>query len=549
MANKTSITVSTHVARDFLQNAAYFSSLQKVVWEYVSNSIDNTKDNLSANVAVDIMGSLIRIADDSSGMSRQDLQSFFQMHGENRQRQKGKRVRGRFGTGKCAAFGIANHLRIDSTKNGKRNIVELFRKDIEEARNGEPFPVQDNMVDEVTQQLDGTIVEIRDLNIKQPDIEATILYVERHLGRYRQRAHVTINGQECKFKEPQSIDQFAFRSPPNVAIHIGEVNLVIKVSPIPLEPESNGIDILSHGIWHETTLAGLQNREMIQYLFGEVDVPNLEDKEWPIPPFDNTRNNTLNAQSPVVAVLYGWISKHLDEVRLKLVARERERRKSEEAQKLKKEAEKIAEILNDDFIKLQMEFEFAKQIASRRGKVKSNEIEGANVEALPGDGDEPTAWQEAGKRFGKEAGLLNPITHGDTPKRGSNLIPGDQLGSQKSVSDGVNKRRKGLFAIDYRNETAENHRSRYERETRTIVINLDHPQIASAFTAGEKNTESRGFREISYEVAVVEYAQAIPFEKIDQEGDQYQASEALFDVRDTINRLTRRFTELLQTYR
>src|SRR3972149_2362268 len=113
MKSKTQITVSTHVARDFLQNAAYFSTLPKVVWEYVSNSIDNSKEGQSVNVVVDILGSVIRIADDAAGMSRKDLQNFFQMHGENLQRMRGKRVRGRFGTGKCAAFGIANFFRID----------------------------------------------------------------------------------------------------------------------------------------------------------------------------------------------------------------------------------------------------------------------------------------------------------------------------------------------------------------------------------------------------------------------------------------------------
>jgi len=115
MKTKTSITVSTHVARDFLQNSAYFNTLPKVAWEYVSNSLDNSKEGQLVNVAVEIYGSVMKIADDGMGMSRKDLQNFFQMHGENRQRMRGKRVRGRFGTGKSAAFGIANCLRIDTT--------------------------------------------------------------------------------------------------------------------------------------------------------------------------------------------------------------------------------------------------------------------------------------------------------------------------------------------------------------------------------------------------------------------------------------------------
>jgi len=232
MKSKAQITVSTHVARDFLQNAAYFSTLPKVVWEYVSNSIDNAKESQPVNVAVEILGSFVRVADDATGMSRKDLQNFFQMHGENRQRLRGKRVRGRFGTGKCAAFGIANDFRIDTTQNGKRNVVELHRQDIEAAKSGEPFPVRDLVADEVTNQSDGTLVEIRDLNIKHPDIEATISYVERHLSRYRQRARVTINGQECKFEEPQASEVFTFTPPLAVSKHIGNVTLIAHGSVI-----------------------------------------------------------------------------------------------------------------------------------------------------------------------------------------------------------------------------------------------------------------------------------------------------------------------------
>lgn len=203
-----------------------------------------------------ILGSTIRVADDGAGMSRKDLQNYFQMHGENRQRKKGKRVRGLFGTGKCAAFGIANCLRIDSTKSGMRNVVELKRSDIQAAKSGKPFPVKDVVVDEPTDQSDGTLVELDDFNLKNLDVRSTIAYIERHLSRYRSHAKVVINGQECQFEEPQASQQYTVLPPPDIARNIGEVPLTIKVSPSPLEPETNGVDVLSHGNWHDTTLAG-----------------------------------------------------------------------------------------------------------------------------------------------------------------------------------------------------------------------------------------------------------------------------------------------------
>lgn len=115
------IVVQSHVARDFLQNAAYFSSVPKVVWEYVSNSLDNAEEGRAIEVVVELSEQGLRIADNGSGMSRVELQNFFMMHGQNLQRARGKRVRGQFGTGKSAAFGIANSLQLDTVQNGKRD--------------------------------------------------------------------------------------------------------------------------------------------------------------------------------------------------------------------------------------------------------------------------------------------------------------------------------------------------------------------------------------------------------------------------------------------
>ena len=133
---QSDIIVTSHVARDFLQNAAYFNTLPKVIWEYVSNSLDNAKDDIPVTVSIDLLPSkpkTLQIADNGVGMSRKDLVRFFQMHGMNVQRKKGKRVRGRFGTGKSAAFGVANTLIIDTVQNGIRNVVKLTREAIESA--------------------------------------------------------------------------------------------------------------------------------------------------------------------------------------------------------------------------------------------------------------------------------------------------------------------------------------------------------------------------------------------------------------------------------
>jgi hypothetical protein len=134
MSTEQPIKVTSHVARDFLQNAAYFNTMPKLVWEYVANSLDAANEGVQAIIAVELTSNYVTVSDNGRGMSRKELNNFFQMHAENVQRKHGKRVRGRFGTGKCAAFGLANCLRIDTVQAGSKNSVELCRQDIEQAR-------------------------------------------------------------------------------------------------------------------------------------------------------------------------------------------------------------------------------------------------------------------------------------------------------------------------------------------------------------------------------------------------------------------------------
>jgi Histidine kinase-, DNA gyrase B-, and HSP90-like ATPase len=538
---KQPITVQTHVARDFLQNAAYFSSVPKVVWEYVSNSLDNAEESRPAEVVVEISGDLLRITDNGAGMSRKDLQNFFKMHGENVQRARGKRVRGRFGTGKCAAFGIANVLRVDSVKNGKRNVIELSRSDIESASTGEAFPVRDIAENESTDAQDGTVIEIRDFNIRKTDIEGTIGYVERHLARYRQRARVWINNHECKFQEPVFVEQFKFSPESRVANVIGDVELVIKISPIALDKEMKGIYVMSHGIWLETTLAGHDGKPQSEFIFGEVDVPILEDGTWPIGAFDNTRNNMLNWQNPAVLALMVWLSARIEEVRSILAERERVRRQSDQAQRLQKEAERIASILNDDFQKQQVELERARRVASRSGTASESELASDTGTILPGGGDEPSDWDRAGQPHGDGHRGDGPVGAGDSPRPGPSLIPGSEPGTKKqAVNSGQRKTRSGIFTIEYYNGTENSPRSTYDSSAKVIRINLDHPQIRSALGASG-GTESRQFKEITYEVACVEYALALAYEEARAKSQfnlKQDAEDALYGVRETINRVS-----------
>jgi DNA topoisomerase VI subunit B len=110
--------VTAHVGRSLLQSAQHFKTDRAVVWEYVVNSLQYTDPGVQPRVLViiDERKKSIRIADNGRGMDYDDLQHFFQMHGENIERVEGRPGRGMFGTGKSAAVGIAGTLQVTKRK-------------------------------------------------------------------------------------------------------------------------------------------------------------------------------------------------------------------------------------------------------------------------------------------------------------------------------------------------------------------------------------------------------------------------------------------------
>jgi len=547
------ILVTSHVSRDFLQNSAYFNTLPKVIWEYVSNSLDNAKDETPVTVSVELSTAnprRISIADNGLGMSRADLKQFFQMHGENLQRKKGKRTRGRFGTGKSAAFGVANILEIDTIKDGKRNFVRLSRKNIEAAQDGSEFPIEhiiDNQKVSSEQTSDGTTIHISDFNDNRLNFDQTIQYIERHLGRYKSKASVIINGHVCRLKEPASVERFEFIPETEELMNLlGPIKLVVNVAPKPLDADFIGIDIHSYGIWHETTLADASNKELSNRIFGEVDVEALEDYRGPTPAFDNTRNNQLNRANPLVVTLLAWIGQHVESVRKVLVQHEEDRKRSEQFKKLQASSKEIEKILNDDFVGIIDQYELARKVNARQSVKLSTEIS-SDGEILPGEGDLPSRWQTAGhgKGDGHSDGVLPP-GEGEVPREnGPNLIDGDQIGSPKESDNkpSSRKQRRGVFSIEWVDGSPEEPRSEYKKDERTIYINLNHPQIKIAQKASNGSLESRQFKDIVYEVAVVEYAIAVQYERAHNE--ELDVFDALFEVSSIIDRVTRKIASSL----
>src|ERR1700690_100245 len=299
MADKSTLNVTSHVGRDLLQTAASFKADYSVVWEYVVNSLQYLDEGVLPKIQVFVRpkSKEIEICDNGRGLTGTDLERFFTMHGENIDRLQGRTGRGKFGTGKSAAFGIGQILSVDTRRASMRNVVQLTREAIDHSK-GDNIPVEWLVRNESTTEANGTTVKIGGIVLPKINTQAIIDYIERHLQAFRVRLpEVAVNDHVCQYKQPQVAETFTFKPTTEQMQILGDVLLKIQVSPTPLPHAELGISITAGtGNFVAVETGGIDNKEMGNYLFGEIDVPVLETYESIIEPYNATRSLQLNPQ-------------------------------------------------------------------------------------------------------------------------------------------------------------------------------------------------------------------------------------------------------------
>ncbi|MGI8551905.1 MAG: ATP-binding protein [Dehalococcoidia bacterium] len=540
------LRVTTHVGRDLLSSAALFRTEAAAVWEYVVNGIEYVDRGATpkVNVLVQPKDRTISIIDNGRGMSEEDLQHFFTMHGVNRDRRAGRPGRGKFGTGKSAAFGIAQGLRIDTVRNGLCNAVLLTRQDIDSST-GADIPLQWLVRNQQTDDPNGTTVTISDIFLERIDTASIIAYIERHLGAFRgSNPQVAVNNHVCEYHEPQIASTHHFTPSEKQAAILGDVVLTVKVAQAPLEAAQQGVTVTAGsgnvvGIEH----AGLERRDFGNHLFGEVDVPKLEEPS-PIAPYDATRNLQLNPNHPVVRVLVGFIGAKLEEVRGELVKKESERRSTAQARALERESASIAELLNRDFREHRQRLQSIQQATARpasggvpvHGDVQPG---GIGKDRFAAGVDQPgTHAPNIRTNASKEGGTAPPESGmpTDGPAGTPNAEGSDSLSATKKIGKAKQGVIQGGFSVDYRYLGVEEHRSMYDESGLSILINLDHPALAAALEKG--GVADAAFRRLSYEIAFTEYSIAFGHELARDDPDM-PADDLLYEIRHALNRLAR----------
>lgn len=518
-----------------------FKNERLVAWEYVSNGLDYVDPGTSpvVRVRLDARQKRITVEDNGRGMDWAGLENFFVMHGENVDRKAGRPGRGRFGTGKSAAFGVGDVLRITSTRDGRRSRVELTRSDLMSLDTGDPVPVKVLERDVPVATPNGTTIEIEGIHLRTLDQAGVIAYIERHLAHWPKNVTVFVNNHECEFAEPAVERVEVFRPTEQEAATLGDVELTVKVSKSPLGEDLRGIAIFADGVWHETTLLASRGKEMADFIFGEIDVKKLDTDSSTPAAFDASRSMRLNPDNPLVSSIFSFVGPRIEEVRRALVESQKEQRSTEQAKRLQQEASRIEEIINRDFEAFRKRLQKVRATAAKAGFDTSDTT---TADQEDGDGDDDFLF--GGEEPATEVGDGEKGTRGDgegggggEPRRLNPIVTPDPDGKTSGHHEkrgGDRPRNRGGFQIEFDHQGEATARAIYQREKRTIYVNLDHPQIAAALKG--HGVEDPVFRRLAYEVAFCEYAIALAME-LDHREEFLDPQDAIVEIRETIHRI------------
>jgi len=275
-------------------------------------------------------------------------------------------------------------------------------------------------------------------------------------------------------------------------------------------------------------------------------VPKLDDDDSPISAFDISRSMELNVNNPMVRALYAFLGVHMEQVRKELQSEEKQRRDTETARRLARQADEIAMAINQDFS------DFRQRLARARG-AGTGAFDAGPASSPAADGDDDLVFG------GREPAELLP-SKGD-PGDGGDVGGGGQGGPvEPTVTEGTDestrlartvgtkegryRKPRGGFSVQFKDMGPDEDRAAYERETRTIFVNTGHPQLSNASRLGQ-GVEDLSFKRLAYEVAFCEYAIALAFELAHR--DQYlDIFDPIDDVKRTMNRIARRAAALYE---
>jgi hypothetical protein len=475
------------------------------------------------------------IEDDASGMDSDDLRRFFYMHAENEARRRGRKVRGRFGTGKAAAFGVGTSLQVETVRGGRQWVVRLEKQELIDAAKENRNPQIDIRVDGApTTARNGTII-IVDGVARSVYEKRVVKELQRRLGRHLQVHNVDVFGERVEFLEPAVKRSWAFQAAdePDLTSVVGagvvcNINAAVGV----VEEEWRGITVTANG-FPVAQIEGTGDHGV--RLFGACEVPALDADTSTPGPYTDARDLTLNEDNAIAGPLAAWVRKCLATAAGELAAEERERRRRAQDAALRTAASKMEDVLNRHF---HGEFRRARNPVGEIGTKLNGVVPDENGNLVgPNEGVAGYDLPPSEPRDGG-ATHAHPDDHNATTESASRLKDRDPFGEGRGEALRPNeepkRRRRGGFRIDFEHAGQDAPRSRYLEGELLILVNLDHPEMAAAHRDGDTPL----FRMLAFEAAAQEYSFATAYVRIDEDAS-IDPSDIVEYVRATLDNLTR----------
>lgn len=549
MKNNHKTGMTTHAGRSLLQEAARFSNEGKAVGEYVKNSWQYTDHDPTVEIFINQENKSIRIIDDSNGMDLSDInERFLILHQENIERAKGKIGRGEYGTGKIAALGIGQILRVRTVRNKKINEFEIRRSDCDASISQKEVKVHWIKSNKDISEKNGTIIDILGFRLKRQiktnNIKDFLQSKTLTETVYDHKIKLFLMAEELKKKEIPYSEIIEVKTEGEFKKIIGDAEISIKVATRKLDEDERGTKIFAKGIYK----AFIKNpsARFNDFIFAECSCDRLIDENQDPPIFDSSRREELNEDNELARKFREFVNISIDKVRKKLEKDSNAQRDKEKEDALKKEAEKMKEFFNSHFKK--QELDFQKRTAKARGNIDEKEKDipslgetkivigkDFNVNVIEGDGN-AEIYDGRGEGEGGE--------EGDGGKTGGKLEKTDEKTSEFG-KERKSKRKKsgGGFNIDFQKLGPDSFRAKYEDDTRTIIVNLDHPFLKKIENMAGDRTSTKYMRP-AWEAALFEYAAATTIQKGTSNLMDDQLADGVIGMQETVDELLRMMTAL-----
>ncbi len=547
MRSLDGLEMESNVGRDVLSTASSFGSVPKVVAEYTTNSIDARNEGQAVNVTISKRRAYnhtrIIIADDARGMDGDDLRRFFYMHAENEDRRRGRTTRGRFGTGKAAAFGIGTSLQVETCRNGKKWVVRLEKSELEDAVQNKRKPKPEVLEDgSPTTDPNGTSIIIDGLD-KTADEKKIIGELQRRLGRHLNVHSVSVFGTKATMVEPAAKRTWLFDSKDDAAIALvigADVTCTISAAVVtPVDEGIRGIIVTAN----DFPVAQINTQgDYATRVFGYCDVPALERDNTTPGPYTDSRDLTLNEHNATAGPLANWLRECLAEVVGELADDERDQRRRAQDAALRNAATRMEAVLNRHY---QGEF---RKTRTKQGEIgiRSDSVTPDEAGDLVRTGDGFAGYDiPPSEQRGYQPPILAPQVVVQPTEPTPQIRERDPFGEGRgepvtSPDEPKPRRSRGGFKIDFHNAGVEATRCSYLESQLTILVNLDHPELAAA----HKDGDTPLFRMLAFEAAAQEYAYATAYQRL-EEDHSLDASDILQYVRATLEILTRDVSDVI----